>query len=74
MDLQKLVSVTGLTTQGYAPGGSWWTESYKVMYADNGDELIYVTGADGSPLEVRSYQDSSTCTVVIFPLKSIHVY
>ena len=63
--MQESVTVSGIVTQGDAGGA--YTESYKVKYSDNEANWVYVTGADGLPLEVRSYQDGILALLSYFP-------
>ena len=64
--MQGSVTVSGIITQGYV-GGSRWIRSYKIKYSANEADWIYVTGADGLPLEVRSYQDGILALLSYFP-------
>ena len=62
---ESVTSVSGIITQGNIGGA--YTKSFHVKYSDNEADWVYVTGADGSPLEVRSYQDSILALLSYFP-------
>ncbi|XP_033631267.1 lactadherin-like [Asterias rubens] len=66
VSLDETVTLTGLITQG-RHYSNVWTKTFKVKLGVAGNQLEYVTGADGLPIEFLGNTDHGTQVTNSFP-------